>query len=60
MGLFAMPFPLVSGEVGRSVCDTTLSVVSQTVVPVGVGPAKQVRGETLKPRAPGSVIGEPG
>ena len=26
---------------------------------VGVGQAKQVRGETLKPRASGSVIGEP-
>jgi hypothetical protein len=25
-----------------------------------VGQAKQVRGETLKPRASGSVIGEPG
>ena len=37
-----------------------LHVVVAWGVVEGVGQAKQVRGETLKPRASGSVIGEPG
>ena len=43
-----------------SVTVARLHVVVAWGVVEGVGQAKQVRGETLKPRASGSVIREPG